>query len=85
MYRSQEEALQFYHYFSDIEIQEQLVSDAQESLGYDEPLEFSGKDVCREVLRAMTNISEGLDFELGHFMEMVEISKTVCTVKNDTV
>ena len=33
----------------------------------------------------MTNISEGLDFELGHFMEMVEISKTVCTVKNDTV
>ena len=31
------------------------------------------------------HISEGLDFELGHFMEMVEISKTVCTVKNDTV
>ena len=48
-------------------------------------MEFDGKDVCREVLRAMTNISEGLDFELGHFMEMVEISKTVCTVKNDTV
>ena len=82
--RNQEEALQFYHYFSNIEIQEQLVSDAQESLGFDEPLEFAGKDVCREVLRAMINISEGLDFDLGHFMEMVEISKTVCTVKNDT-
>ena len=84
-FRNQEEALQFYHYFSNIEIQEQLINDAQESFGSDEPLEFDGKDVCREVLRAMTNISEGMDFDLGHFMDMVEISKTVCTLKKDTV
>ena len=84
-FRNQEEALQFYHYFSNIEIQEQLINDAQEAFAFDEPLEFDGKDVCREVLRAMTNISEGMDFDLSHFMDMVETSKTVCTVKKDTV
>ena len=75
----------FYQYFSNIEIQEQLILDAQESIGLDEPLGFEAKDVCREILRAITNVSEGLDFDLSHFMEMVEISKTVCSVKKDTV
>ena len=78
IFRSLSAALQFYRYFTNVEIQEKLVSDAQERIP--EPLNVEAREVCREVLRAMVMVSGAMELSLSDYMEMVDISTGVLDV-----
>ena len=67
-----------------MEIQEQLVAEAQERLGQ-EPLGVEARAVEREVLRALVSLSQAMDLGLAQCMEMVDISTGVCDITHGTV
>ena len=78
------DCLRFYRYFTNMEIQEQLVAEAQERLGQ-EPLGVEARSVAREVLRALVSLSQAMDLGLAQCMEMVDISTGVCDISHGTV
>jgi len=78
--RSLADTLQFYRYFTNVEIQERLLTDAQDKIGA-----FIGidpKEICREVLRAMVRVSSAMELSLKECMEMVDISTGVFNVND---
>merc|ERR1719462_1118407 len=78
--RSLADTLQFYRYFTNVEIQVRLLTDAQDKMG-----EFIGidpKEICREVLRAMVRVSSAMELSLKECMELVDISTGVFNVND---
>ena len=86
-FRPQEDALQFFFYFTNLEIQEELISKAIVLLGDlgEETLDLNAKDVCREVYEEMFSNIQILDLSLEHFMELIDISIKIYDVKDGQV
>ena len=81
--RSAKAVLRFYRFFTDLEIQEQMIVDAQELSAKSEPggnIDIEPKNVCRAVFKAMVKVSKGLDLSMDEYMEMVEISSSLYTI-----
>ena len=79
--------MQFFSYFTDLEIQRKLIHAAQvklEDLGEETP-DIKPKDVAREVFEEMFKNMQMLDLSLKHCMEMVEISVGIYDVKDGQV
>ena len=82
-----EDALRFFSYFTNLEIQEDLISKAialLEDLG-EETMDLNAKDVCREVFEEMFRKIQILDLSLEHFMELIDISTKIYEVKDGQV
>ena len=85
--RPLEDALQFFSYFTNLEIQEDLIGKAialLEDLG-EETMGLNAKDVCREVYKEMFKNIQILDLSLEHFMELIDISTKIYDVKDGQV
>ena len=85
--RPLEDALQFFSYFTNLEIQEELINKTiflLNDLG-EETLDLNAKDVCREVYEEMFRNIQILDLSLEHFMELIEISIKIYDVKDGQV
>merc|ERR1719153_667287 len=83
--RSSKAVLRFYRFFTDLEIQEQMIVDAQELLAKTEPgevIDIDPKNVCRAVFKAMVKVSKGVDLSMDQYMEMVEISSSLYTISD---
>ena len=86
-FRPLEDALQFFSYFTNLEIQEDLISKAialLEDLG-EETMDLNAKDVCREVFEEMFRKIQILDLSLEHFMELIDISTKIYEGKDGQV
>merc|ERR1719369_2519281 len=78
--RSAKAVFRFYRFFTDLEIQAQLIEDAQELLAKSDQgdvIDIDPKEVCRDVFKAMVKVSKGLDLSIDQYMEMVEISSSL--------
>ena len=86
-HRPLEDALQFFSYFTNLEIQEELITKTivlLNELG-EETLNLNAKDVCREVYKEMFKNIQILDLSLEHFMELIDISTKIYDVKDGQV
>ena len=80
--RSVRAVVRFYKFFTNLEVQAQMVIDAQEFLARTDPgevIDIDPKQVCREVFKAMVKVSHGLDLSIEQYMGMVEISSSLYT------
>lgn len=80
--RSARAVFRFYRFFTDLEIQEQMMVDAQELLTKTDPgevIEIDPKNVCKAVFKAMVKVSKALDLSMDQYMEMVDISSSLYT------
>jgi len=80
--RSARAVFRFYRFFTDLEIQEQMMVDAQELLTKTDPgevIEIDPKNVCKAVFKAMVKVSKALDLSIDQYMEMVDISSSLYT------
>ena len=83
-YRPLEDALQFFSYFTNLEIQEELIRKTVvllDDIG-EETLDLNAKDVCREVYEEMFRNIQIVDLSLDHFMELIDISTKIYDVKD---
>ena len=86
-YRPLEDALQFFSYFTNLEIQEELIRKTVvllDDIG-EETLDLNAKDVCREVYEEMFRNIQIVDLSLDHFMELIDISTKIYDVKDGQV
>eukprot|EP00092_Neocalanus_flemingeri_P037010 GFUD01040293.1.p1 GENE.GFUD01040293.1~~GFUD01040293.1.p1 ORF type:complete len:1163 (+),score=378.45 GFUD01040293.1:55-3489(+) len=78
--RSVGAVVRFYRFFTNLEVQAQMVTEAQELLARTDPgdvIDIDPKQVCRDVFKAMVKVSNGLDLSIDQYMEMVEISSSL--------
>ena len=79
--RPQKEAIKFCKYFTNMEIQEKLVIDAQERLGDDGSVDVDFREVCASVLKSFVRMSGTMDLSLSQLMEIVHISSGIFDVE----